>query len=202
MEHRLAIVFQPHFPGLFARGAGHQLHQPARPSVADGVHGKLAFLARDRVNEGPIRTLWDRDQRKAGLAVIAVPINVRGLTQNHPQIAAAQFLRQTCHQHVIGFGFGLFSQFLEELHPRPPIAFARHFAHRFGQRAIVERGALGRSGRDIGCGRRGQQRLPQPLQRQHPVEVVGILRGHFKVTVGLSRIAALGRGAPGPVEPL
>ncbi len=169
--------------------------------MADRVHRKLAFLAADRVDHRPVRTDRDRDQRIGGAAIDPVPVDMGGLAQDHPQIAAAQLARQIGDQHVIGLAFGLLGNLLEEPHCGGPIAFARHFAHGKGQWTGAKRGALVGSGHGGRRSGEGRDRLAQPFQREHAVVLIRVLRGLAEIAFGPAAIPGLGRSTPGPIEP-
>ena len=75
------------FCTIAARRAGHKLHQPARTGMADRIHRELAFLPRDRVNDGPVGARRIGDQREGDGMEFLVAFAMRCLAKDNAQVA-------------------------------------------------------------------------------------------------------------------
>src|SRR3546814_14460566 len=78
-----------------ARGAGHQLHHAARAGVADRLPVELAFLPRDRVDEGPVGFVarGDADGREARHLDRVAAVRLRAAADHHAEVGAAALRR-------------------------------------------------------------------------------------------------------------
>ena len=192
---------EPDPPGLFARGAGHELHQPLGAGVADTFIVELAFLPGDSMDHRPVDPgrRFDRRETDAGEAGIA--FFRRGPPDHHRQFGQVLLARQFGGQHQFAFAAGGISKLGVEIARGAPVALTANHADRLRHRAGGKGGTLF-GGRHRGRLRAVSRRAAKPFEREQTVIIFGEASGHFEISRRARLIARLLRGAAGPVKPL
>src|SRR3546814_17320228 len=82
---RSGVLAEAELARDLARGAVHQLHHAARAGVADRLPVELAFLPRDRVDEGPVGFVarGDADGREARHLDRVEAVRLRAAADHH-----------------------------------------------------------------------------------------------------------------------
>src|SRR3546814_14771731 len=84
----------------------HQLHHPARAGVADRGAVELAFLPRDRVDEGPVAFVarGDAHRREARDLDRVEAVRLRAAADHHAQVGAADLLGELPREYMVEIG--------------------------------------------------------------------------------------------------